>query len=230
VQCAVPNCRRKDSLEKMKQFGISVIIYCQEAYGLHTRPQKHHGRAQHKPAITGARERLGLSDDLEQRKSKIMNTRAHRESFARTSIRTAIGFGALAPLLLVAAGTASADPPNGTYDVETPQGQIGEWTITSCGPGCAHIQAGGGVKKVDLDIVGGGWIADTRVSNGKWSFSGTADYSVTCPDKTRVSQSQSYTVDPATMTGTVTVLTGSCAEHGGSDSPQFSRPITLTKM
>lgn len=159
-----------------------------------------------------------------------MNIYTHRESFTRTSIRTAIRLGALAPLLLVAAGTASADPPNGKYDVETPNGQIGEWTITSCGPGCAHIEAWGGGKKQDTDVIGGGWTADTRVSNGKWSFSATADYSVTCPDKTRVSQSQSYTVDPATLTGTVTVLTGSCAEHGGSDSPQFSRPITLTKM
>jgi hypothetical protein len=140
---------------KNEAIGIPVIIYCQEAYGLRTRPQKHHGRAQHKPAITGAGERLGLSDDLEQRKSKIMNTYAHRGSITRTIIRTAIGFGAVAPLLLVAAGTASADQPNGTYDVETPQGQIGEWTITSCGPGCAHIEAGGGVKKQDTDVIGG---------------------------------------------------------------------------
>jgi hypothetical protein len=170
-----------------------------------------------------------VSDDLEQRKSNIMNTYAHRESITRTIIRTAIGFGAVAPLL-VASGIASADPPNGNYDVETPSGQIGEWTITSCGPGCAHIVASGGTKKVDLDMVGGAWTADTRVSYGKWNFSAYMDYSVTCPDKTKVSQSQSYTIDPATMTGFVTVLQGSCAEHGGSDVTQFSRPITLTTI
>src|ERR1700730_11403118 len=100
-----------------------------------------------------------------------MNTYAHRESITRTIIRTAIGFGALAPPLLVAAGTASADPPNGTYDVETPQGQIGEWTITSCGPGCAHIQAGGGGQRVELVIVGGGCSGVTRGCSAQWNFS-----------------------------------------------------------
>ncbi len=160
----------------------------------------------------------------------MMSASANRESITRTIIRTVIGFGALAPLLLIAAGTASADPPDGTYDVQTPNGQVGEWDITSCGPGCAHIAASGGTTKADPDMVGGAWTVETQETDGKWSFTQLIDFSVTCPDKTRVSQSQSYTIDPATMTGFVTVLTGSCAAHGGSDNPQISRPITLTKM
>ena len=54
-----------------------------------------------------------------------MDTYPHRRSLIQTSIRAALGLGALAPLLVLAAGTASADAPDGTYDVETPLGQIG---------------------------------------------------------------------------------------------------------
>lgn len=155
-----------------------------------------------------------------------MNTYPHRESFTDTSIRTAIGLGALALLLLLAAGTASADPPNGTYDVETPQGQIGVWTITSCGPGCAHIHGGGGSKKQDPDMAGD--IVDTQVFNGQGSF--TANPSSLCPDGTSLTQAQSYTVNLATMTGTVAVIPLRCAAHRGSDGPPFTRTFTLTKI
>ena len=96
-----------------------------------------------------------------------MTPYAHCQSFTRRSIRSSIALGALAPLLLVAAGTASADPPNGTYDVETPQGQIGVWTITACGPGCSHIHFDGGGKKQDPDMATGAIITDTKVFNGQ---------------------------------------------------------------
>jgi hypothetical protein len=157
-----------------------------------------------------------------------MNTYPHRESFTHTGIRTAIGLGALAPLLLLVAGTASADPPNGTYDVETPQGQLGLWTITSCGPGCAHIAtAGAGNQKWDPDIYGGNWTGDIQLSNGQGIF---ADQSISlCPDGKGMTQAQSYTVNFATMTGTVAVVPKRCAGHGGSDDPPFTRPFTLTK-
>ena len=156
-----------------------------------------------------------------------MTTYAHCQSFTRTSIRSAIGLGALAPLLLVAAGTASADPPNGTHDVETPQGQIGLWTITSCGPGCAHILFGGGNKKQDPDMATGAILTDTQVYNGQGSF--TANPSSLCPDGTSLTQAQSYTVNLATMTGTVAVIPLRCAAHRGSDDPPFTRPFTLTR-
>jgi hypothetical protein len=160
-----------------------------------------------------------LSDDLEQRRHNIMNS---------AIIRTAIGFGALAALLLVAAGTASADPPDGTYDVETPNGQIGEWVITSCGPSCANIHFDGGVKKQDPDMATGAVTTDTRVTNGQGSF--TANPRSLCPDGTSLTQAQSYTVNLATMTGTVAVIPLRCAAHGGSDNPPFTRTFTLTKM
>ncbi|MDT5368088.1 MAG: hypothetical protein QOC62_2519 [Mycobacterium sp.] len=156
-----------------------------------------------------------------------MNTYPHRESLTHTSIRTAVGLGALAPLLLLAAGTASADPPNGTYDVETPQGQLDLWKITSCGPGCTHIHSEGpsGNKKLDPDMAGE--IIDTQVYNGQGSF--TSNPSSLCPDKTSLTQAQSYTVNLATMTGTVAVIPLRCAAHGGSDDPPFTRTFTLTK-
>ena len=157
-----------------------------------------------------------------------MNTYPHRESFSHASIRTAIGLVALALLLLVAVGTASADPPNGNYDVETPQGQIGVWTITSCGPGCAHILFGGGSKKSDPDMATGAIITDTQVYNGQGSF--TANPSSLCPDGTSLTQAQSYTVNLTTMTGTVAVIPLRCAAHRGSDDPPFTRTFNLTKI
>jgi hypothetical protein len=156
-----------------------------------------------------------------------MTTYAHCQSSTRTSIRSAIGLGAFAPLLLVIAGTASADPPNGTYDVETPQGQIGEWTITSCGPGCAHIHFDGGGKKQDPEMATGAIITDTKVLNGQGNF--TANPSSLCPDGTSLTQAQSYTVNLVTMTGTVAVIPLRCAAHRGSDDPPFTRSFTLTK-
>jgi len=158
-----------------------------------------------------------------------MNTYPRHESTTRPIIRTAIGIGAFAPLLLLAAGTASADPPNGTYDVETPQGQIGEWIITSCGPGCANIHFDAGRKKQDPDILGGAIATDRKVNNDQGSFTATNPTS-TCPDRAEMPQAQSYTVNLATLTGAVAIIPARCAAHGGSDGPPFTRTFTLTKI
>ena len=157
-----------------------------------------------------------------------MDTYPHRRSLIQTSIRAALGLGALAPLLVLAAGTASADAPDGTYDVETPLGQIGEWTITSCGDGCAQISLGGGFKQADPDMSTGAVADDQRVFDGQGSF--TASPTSTCPDKTSLPQVQSYTVNLENMTGTVAVIPARCAAHGGSDDPPFTRTLTLTKI
>jgi hypothetical protein len=162
-----------------------------------------------------------------RQKPDIMTICSHHQSFTRTSIRCTIGLGAVAPLLLVAAGTASADQPNGTYDVETPQGQIGVWTITSCGPRCHRIHFDGGGKKQDPDMASGAIIADTEVFNGQGSF--TANPPSLCPDGTSLTQAQSYTVNLASMTGTVAVIPLRCAAHRGTDAPPFTRSFTLTK-
>jgi hypothetical protein len=158
-----------------------------------------------------------------------MNTYPHRKSLGHMRIRTAIGLGAVAPLLLLGVGTASADPVDGTYDVETPLGQLGEWTITSCGPDCFEISLGGGLKKADPDMSTGA-VADgnIRVTGGQGGF--TANPTSTCPDKTSMPQAQSYTVNLETMTGTVAVVPSRCAAHGGSDDPPFTRTFTMTKI
>jgi hypothetical protein len=168
-----------------------------------------------------------LSDDLEQRKSNIMNTYPRRKSFTHTSIRTAFGLGALAALLLLAAVTASADPPNGNYDVKTPKGGISTWTLTSCGPGCTHIVFGGPLSPTDPDMATGA-LGDFQVSNTPGYF--TVNTRSTCPDGTSMPQVQNYTVNFATMTGTVDVIPIRCAAHGGSDNPPFTRTLTLTKV
>ena len=73
----------------------------------------------------------------------------------------------------------------------------------------------------------GAIITDTQVSNGQGSF--TANPSSLCPDGTSLTQAQSYTVNLATMTGTVAVIPLRCAAHRGSDDPPFTRTFTLTK-
>lgn len=156
-----------------------------------------------------------------------MNANPHRQS---PIIRTAVGFGATAALLLLAAGTASADSYDGTYDVDTPLGTIGRWTITSCGPVCSEIRLDGGAnRQLDPDMATGA-ITDgnIRITNGQGSF--TATPSSMCPDKTSLQQAHSYTVDLKTMTGTVSVIPLRCAAHGGTDDPPFTRTLTLTKI
>ena len=154
-----------------------------------------------------------------------MNTYPHRESVTRTSIRTAIGLGALAPLLLAAAATASADPANGTYDAETSQGQIGLWTITSCGPDCAHIHNEGARKNADPDLGGNPWDATVSTGHG-WLEHGSG----MCPDGTEVTFDQNYSINLGTMTGDVMVIPRRCAAHGGKDALVFDRDFTLTKI
>ena len=156
-----------------------------------------------------------------------MNTFSQRQS---PRIRTALGFGAAAALLLVAAGTASADSYDGIYDVDTPLGSIGQWTITSCGPVCSDISLdGGGNKRLDPDMATGAVTdGDVRVTNGQGSFIATP--TSMCPDKTTLTQAQSFTVDLKTMTGTVAVIPLRCAAHGGTDDPPFTRTLTLTKI
>jgi hypothetical protein len=166
----------------------------------------------------------------QQKSSNIMSIYSHRQSLTHTGIRTAIGLGACAALLLLAVGTASADSYDGTYDVETPMGSLGEWTIKSCGPVCSEISlGGGGNKKADPDMATGAVTdGNVRVTNGQGSF--TATPTSTCPDKTSVQQAQSYTVNLETMTGTVAVIPTPCAAHGGADDPPFTRTLTLTKI
>ena len=154
-----------------------------------------------------------------------MNTLARRLS---PGIRTGLGFGGAGVLLLLAAGTASADTYDGTYVVTTPLGQVGEWTITSCGDGCSEIALGGGYGASDPDMATGAVAGPVRVYDGQGSF--TADPSSTCPDKTSLTQQQSYTVNLQTMKGTVAVIPLRCGAHGGTDDPPFTRTLTLTKI
>lgn len=41
---------------------------------------------------------------------------------------------------------------------------------------------------------------------------------------------QAFTVNLATMTGTVDVVPLRCAAHRGTDDPPFTRPFSLTKV
>lgn len=153
-----------------------------------------------------------------------MDTHRNRRSLTRT----AVGLAVCAPLHFLAAVTASADTYDGTYDVETPLGQIGEWTITSCGDGCSLIQLNGGSKKADPDMATGAVADDQQIHGGQGTF--TANPTSTCPDKTSLTQAQTFSVDLTTMTGTVAVIPLRCAIHGGTDDPPFTRTFILAKL
>lgn len=159
-----------------------------------------------------------------------MTVHAILPSWVSQGIRAALGFAAAAALLLLAVGTAVADSYDGTYDVDTPLGSIGQWTITSCGPVCSEISlGGGGNRRLDPEMSSGAVTdGDVRVTNGHGSFIATP--TSTCPDKTTLQQAQSYTVDLMTMTGTVSVIPAPCAAHGGTDDPPFTRTLTLSKI
>lgn len=72
------------------------------------------------------------------------------------------------------------------------------WTVTPCGPGCAHVssspdQGPGG---------GGGYDGDLKLVDGVWQMSVTRPDLSVCNDGRRLPGTVTYSMDPATLTGT----------------------------
>jgi hypothetical protein len=118
----------------------------------------------------------------------------------------AVGFGGLS-LALPAPAWADQDF-SGTYAYfvteEVDRGAAVEintlrtWTVTPCGPGCAHVssapQAGTGGS--------GAYDGDLRLIDGAWRMTvARPDLSV-CNDGRSLPGTVSYSVDPVTLTGT----------------------------
>jgi hypothetical protein len=148
-----------------------------------------------------------LSDDLKQRKSNIMNTYAHRESFTRTSIRTAIGLGALkTQRVRVLAGTAvtaacvsavafCGTPATATADPTDNQANNDKlFALLSGGFTPADCQAQGGVKPSDpflahiachRSIPGGPYAADYTLYGNPPNVNEPFNYpAIPCPGST----------------------------------------------
>ena len=64
------------------------------------------------------------------------------------------------------------------------------WTVTPCGPGCAHIVSASGLTNADAHLVGGQWVLVR--------YSDTAFF---CADGTRAAGTIRYTFDPKTLQG-----------------------------
>lgn len=96
------------------------------------------------------------------------------------------------------------------------------WTVTPCGPGCAHVSSssdrtpeGSGAYDGDLHLVDGVW--QMTVARPDLSL---------CNDGRRLPGTVSYSVDPNTLTGTANgTATGEC--EGAPTS--FQDNFTLTR-
>jgi hypothetical protein len=118
--------------------------------------------------------------------------------------------------------TSSAAPPappasaeeslSGTYTVTASTGVV-TWTITPCGPGCAHVTTSGGS-------------ADARLANGQWAFVIRRPDAVRCGDGRTVPATLNYSFDAATLTGRIEPTdVGGCGDGGLTQALS----ITLTK-
>jgi hypothetical protein len=132
------------------------------------------------------------------------------------------GFAAAAVLVGAAVGLASpawADDFNGTYTYSTSGGATSTWTVTSCGPGCAHV-----VTKITN--------ADAHLTNGQWVLVSHYDApnGIRCNDGTQVASTRTFTWDATTLQGQVSdVSDGPACGVAGSYTPA-PVPFSLTKV
>jgi len=143
----------------------------------------------------------------------------------------AIGFSAAAPLLLIGAPIAAADPAvngpdQGQYLISISDGQSEVWTITpSCGqtaPDKTHTY-----NCTEINNGYSGWTEQVRPP--EWSFGPVAGTEI-CPDGTKTSvNEQTYSFNPVALTGTITVSRWyGCADHGGASASELPPPRTFT--
>ena len=125
--------------------------------------------------------------------------------------------GVFAGIAVLSASPAWADDTlNGTYDVIATSGPVTTWVITPCGSGCSHV--------AESDD----WSADATFANGPWLWSVDAPDGALCPDGSRAPDTEHYSVDAASLTGTVrtTLGPGTCGLAAPQATPE---PLTLTK-
>jgi hypothetical protein len=122
------------------------------------------------------------------------------------TVALAVGFGGVS---VVFPAPASADPDlNGTYAYRVTEevdsgapvemDAVRTWTVTQCGPGCAHVssspdRAPGG---------SGGYSGDLQLVDGLWQMTVARPDVWACNDGRRLPATVSYSVDPTTLTGT----------------------------
>jgi hypothetical protein len=89
------------------------------------------------------------------------------------------------------ASAASADDFSGTYTYAAGNSYTSTWTVTPCGPGCAHIES-----KLSH--------TDAHLTNGQWVLSQHYDppNGVRCDDGVDVGATKTSTIDASTLRGT----------------------------
>lgn len=138
-----------------------------------------------------------------------------------------MGIRTLAATTAVLAGTAialaapaSADDFSGVYTYNGPPTATTNtttWTVTPCGPGCAHVVSASGETNTDAHLVG-----------GSWTFQGQYPDAFDCADGSIVPGIKVFTLDPNTLQGQIdTPPAPACGSPSESLPPE---PFTLTKI
>ncbi|OBI24098.1 hypothetical protein A5713_08180 [Mycobacterium sp. E2497] len=126
---------------------------------------------------------------------------------------------------LVAAATVGYASParaddglSGTYNYVNETGFTSTWTVTPCGPGCAHVFTSHSAANYDL-----------KLSNGRWVATVNPPDAVHCRDGTTAQATVTISVDAATLTGTSTTTStaGVCGDPPRTYGPDT---FTLTKV
>jgi hypothetical protein len=142
------------------------------------------------------------------------------------SMRSITGSTAAIVLVGAAVGFASpahADDFSGTFIPNGP-GLNSTWTVTSCGPDCAHI------------VDSSGWSADARPWGGVWRFVVNLPDGTRCNNDGTVPGTIVFKVDAPRQEGTfLNTNAASCPDAPGYASPEapgYSHPVffTLTRI
>lgn len=144
----------------------------------------------------------------------------------------------VAGAVAVAAGVASAEPvldghymfyADGDHGTVTDKSgthpslvdpEVAEWTISPCGPGCAHVDSSSGKT------------FEYRLTNGRWETTGDLAYTLHCAegahDGPRFPSTWVQSFDAVTLTGTYT-STGTIDCGEGPELVTFHAPVRLIK-
>lgn len=95
------------------------------------------------------------------------------------------------------------------------------WTVTPCGPGCAHVSS-----SADRAPEGGGaYDGDLHLVDGVWQMTVARPDLSLCNDGRRLPGSVSYSVDPQTLTG---IANGTAAAECDGAPAEFQDTFILS--
>jgi hypothetical protein len=123
---------------------------------------------------------------------------------------------------VVLAAPAWADDFSGKYVYTSPASAheppiTTTWTVTPCGPRCAHVVSASGLTNADAHLIGGQWVLER--------YSDTAFF---CSDGTKAPGTIRYTFDPKTLRGQNAVDPApACGMAMTNSNPNL---FTLTKV